>query len=144
MKRSLILMVLALLPALMLLSACGGSSEEVSYRDGTFVGKSSEDDNGAFGEATVTIEDGKITACQYVTWQKDGTVKDENYGKVNGEISNQDYYDKAQLAVNAMAQYARELVEVQSPGDVDAVSGATISHNQFIEAAGDALSQAKE
>lgn len=144
MKRSLILMVLALLPALMLLSACGGSSEGVAYRDGTFVGKSSEDDNGAFGEAAVTVEDGKIIACQYVTWQKDGTVKDENYGKVNGEISNQDYYDKAQLAVNAMAQYARELVEVQSPGDVDAVAGATISHNQFIEAAGDALSQAKE
>ncbi|ATW27391.1 FMN-binding protein [Candidatus Formimonas warabiya] len=134
--------VLAL--TLLLLSGCGNGSDSSAYQDGTYTGKSSPDDRGAYGEATVTIADHKITACTYVTRQKDGTVKDEEYGKVNGEISNQDYYDKAQLAVKAMQQYARQLVEVQKPEDVDAVSGATIAYDQFMEAVKNALEAAKE
>jgi major membrane immunogen (membrane-anchored lipoprotein) len=58
------------------------------------------------GEVTVTIAAGKIRGCDFVTWQKDGTVKDGDYGKINGEILNRDYYDKAQLAVRAMRKYA--------------------------------------
>jgi Major membrane immunogen, membrane-anchored lipoprotein len=136
-------MALALIFVSALLSGCGGGSGEAAYKDGTYTGYSSEDDRGAYGEAAITIEGGKITDCRYVTWQQDGTIKDENYGKVNGEISNQDYYDKAQLAVSAMAQYARELVEVQKPEDVDAVSGATVAYDQFNEAVSDALNKAK-
>ncbi len=143
MRKRLILPVLALVLALLLLSGCGGSGSG-DYKDGTFTGKSSEDDRGAYGEITITIADNKITDCKYVTRQSDGTVKDEEYGKVNGEISNQDYYEKAQLAVKAMGQYARELVDVQKPADIDAVSGATIAYKQFIEAAGKALDEARK
>ena len=143
MKRRIISAAFIIVLILTLLSGCSGDRDPV-YKDGTYIGKSSEDDNGAYGEATITIEGGKITGCEYVTWQKDGTVKDENYGKVNGEISNQDYYDKAQRAVNAMEQYARQFVEVQGPEDVDAVSGATISYDQFQEAVSNALEEAKE
>jgi major membrane immunogen (membrane-anchored lipoprotein) len=109
------------------------------YQDGTYVGKSSEDEDGAYGEVTITVEGGKIADCVYVTWQKDGTIKDENYGKVNGEISNQEFYDKAQLAVDAMEGYARQLAETGNLSDVDAVSGATISYDQFVEAVENAL-----
>jgi major membrane immunogen (membrane-anchored lipoprotein) len=122
------------------LSGCGGGA---SYQDGVFIGQSGEDDAGAYGEATVTVKDGEIADCQFVTWQKDGSVKDEEYGKINGEISNQDYYDKAQLAVVAMAQYAAQLKEVKRLRDVDAVSGATIAYDQFPEAVQAALDQAK-
>lgn len=144
MKRRFVSLVFILALALLPLPGCSGGDRDIVYKDGTYIGKSGEDDNGAYGEATITVEGGKITDCEYVTWQKDGTVKDENYGKVNGEISNQDYYDKAQLAVDAMEQYARQLVEVQRPEDVDAVSGATISYDQFNEAVSDALEEAKE
>jgi major membrane immunogen (membrane-anchored lipoprotein) len=123
-----------------LLSGCGG----VSYKDGVFSGKSGEDENGAYGEVTLTVESGKIADCQFVTWQKDGSIKDENYGKVNGEISNQDYYDKAQLAVKAMAQYAEQFEETQKLSEVDVVSGATIAYDQFMEAAQNALAQARK
>ncbi|SHI03152.1 Major membrane immunogen, membrane-anchored lipoprotein [Sporobacter termitidis DSM 10068] len=143
MKRKAFSILLVLLLALPLLTGCGGSGN-AAYKDGTYTGKSSEDDKGAYGEATIIIEGNKITDCKYVTWQKDGTVKDENYGKVNGEISNQDYYDKAQRAVEAMQQYAQKLVEVQKAADVDAVSGATISYNQFKEAVNSALDEAKK
>jgi major membrane immunogen (membrane-anchored lipoprotein) len=122
------------------LGGCGGPS----YKDGVFSGKSGEDDTGAWGEVTLTIGEGKIKDCRFVTRQKDGTIKDENYGKVNGEISNQDFYDKAQLAVRAMKIYAAQYEETQSLKELDAVSGATIAYNQFIEAVENALEGAKQ
>ncbi|MDR2797479.1 MAG: FMN-binding protein [Treponema sp.] len=114
-----------------------------AYRDGTYTGTSSLDDTGAYGEVSLTVAEGKIRQCRFVTWQKDGTPKDERYGKVNGEISNQDFYDKAQLAVRAMEQYAAQYVEVQDLKKIDAVSGATIAYHQFIEAVEQALEKAQ-
>ncbi|MEY8352696.1 FMN-binding protein [Lachnospiraceae bacterium 54-53] len=144
MRQKTAVLSFALIFMLTVLSGCKGGSDNAVLKDGTYSGMSSEDDKGAYGEATVTVADGKITDCEYVTWQKDGTVKDENYGKVNGDISNQDYYDKAQLAVKAMDQYAKQLVKVRKPEDVDAVSGATVSYDQFREAVDDALDKARE
>jgi major membrane immunogen (membrane-anchored lipoprotein) len=122
------------------LAGCGSPG----YKDGTYTGRSGPDDSGAYGEVSLTISGEKITDCRFVTWQKDGSVKDENYGKVNGEISNQSYYDKAQLAVRAMEQYARELGRSGSLKDVQAVSGATIAYDQFREAVEEALEAAKK
>lgn len=141
MKKTIFLLLIAIL-TLGLLAGCGKASGSTAYKDGTYTGKSGQDDRGAYGEVTVTIAGNKITDCKYVTWQSDGSIKDEEYGKVNGEISNRDYYDKAQLAVKAMQQYARELVEVQKPEEVDAISGATIAHGQFVEAVKNALKEA--
>jgi major membrane immunogen (membrane-anchored lipoprotein) len=123
---------------LLALTACG---KPPVYSDGTYTGVSSEDEKGAYGEVTIRIEDGAVAACEYVTWQKDGSIKDEEYGKSSGS---QEYYDKAQLAVRAMQQYADALVEQQSLKKIDAVSGATNSYDQFREAVTDALDEAKE
>jgi major membrane immunogen (membrane-anchored lipoprotein) len=134
----LFVVLTAMLMTAMLLAGCG----KKEYRDGTYTGKSGPDDDGAFGEATLTVAEGKISACVFVTRQKDGSVKDENYGKINGEISNQSYYEKAQLAVEAMKKYAADLGRAGSLDGVEAVSGATISYNQFTEAVEEALEQA--
>jgi major membrane immunogen (membrane-anchored lipoprotein) len=123
----------------LLASGCGGGA----YRDGVYTGKSGEDDTGAWGEATVTIEAGKVGGCEFITRQKDGTVKDENYGKINGEISNRDFYDKAQLAVGAMKKYTADYLKAGRLKDVEAVSGATIAYDQFLEAVENALKTAK-
>ncbi|MDR2767345.1 MAG: FMN-binding protein [Treponema sp.] len=118
-----------------LLSACA----KQALKDGVYFGKSSLDDTGAYGEVSITVSGGRISACDFVTRQKDGTIKDEDYGKVNGEISNQAYYDKAQLAVRAMKSYAGQYAASGDLDAVDAVSGATIAYNQFIEAVEEAL-----
>jgi major membrane immunogen (membrane-anchored lipoprotein) len=128
------------LAALLLFAGCG----KPAYKDGVYAGKSGEDDTGAWGEVTITIAGEQIGDCRFITRQKDGTIKDENYGKVNGEISNQDFYDKAQLAVRAMEAYAKTCRETGDPAKVEAVSGATIAYNQFTEAAEDALQKAKQ
>ena len=130
----------ALVLALLLAAGCG----EPAYRDGVYSGRSGEDDTGAWGEVVITIAEGRIAACEFVTREKDGTVKGEDYGKINGEIASQDYYDKAQLAVRAMGQYAKDFVEKQRLKDVDAISGATIAWDQFNEAVGYALENARQ
>jgi major membrane immunogen (membrane-anchored lipoprotein) len=112
------------------------------YKDGVYTGRSGADDTGAWGEATVTIEEGRVVGCNFVVYQKDGVAKGEDYGKVNGEISNQDFYNKAQLAVRAMEEYARAFSVSGDLKEVDAVSGATIAYNQFNEAVEAALEKA--
>jgi major membrane immunogen (membrane-anchored lipoprotein) len=126
--------------ALLLAAGCG----KAVYQDGVYAGKSGPDDTGSWGEVTVTITDGRVSGCEFITRQKDGTIKGDDYGKVNGEISNRDFYDKAQLAVRAMAQYAAAYRETGDLGELDAVSGATVSYNQFVEAVEAALEGARK
>ena len=145
--RHIAILTLYALMLLALLTACGGSA---SYADGTYTGTSSvyegdEDGSGAgYGVATVTIQGSAITACSFETYEPDGTLKGEDYGKQNGEIANRDFYNKAQRAVQASAQYGDKLVAAGSLKDVDAISGATISFSEFQEAVEDALAQAKQ
>jgi major membrane immunogen (membrane-anchored lipoprotein) len=133
------LAVLAVLFAAALLTNCKGSA----YKDGVWSGKSGVDDTGAWGEITITIEQGKVALCVFITRQKDGTVKAEDYGKVHGEVSNAAYYEKAQLAVRAMNRYAQQYAETGRLDAVDSISGATIAYDQFMEAAERALAAAK-
>jgi major membrane immunogen (membrane-anchored lipoprotein) len=130
---------IALLAAV-LLGGCGSRG----YRDGVYFGRSGEDDTGAWGEVNITIAGERIADCRFITRQKDGTVKDENYGKVNGEISNRDFYEKAQLAVRAMERYAETFRKTGDLKQVEAVSGATIAFDQFNEAVELALEGARK
>ncbi|MFP3156074.1 FMN-binding protein [Lachnospiraceae bacterium ZAX-1] len=142
MKKRMITAICTLSIAMVLLSACQNEAASVSYKDGTYIGKSSMDDRDAYGEVTLVIENHQLSTCKFVTWQADGSMKDEEYGKVNGEISNKDYYDKAQLAVDAIKTYAEQFEQVKKIENVDAISGATIAYNQFTEAVNDALKEA--
>ena len=136
---------------LLLLAGCGGSDK---YADGVYTAQSSvyealEDDEGdaggdGYGVVTITISDNKIVDCEFTTYMTDGTVKDEEYGKKDGEIANQDYYNKAQRAVQASQNYAEQLAAKGDIGEVDAISGATISYDEFKEAVRQALKQAKQ
>ena len=134
-----------------MITACGGG--EGTYADGTYTGQSEvyegiDEGSGASGEgygiATITISNNTIVDCKFETYTPDGTLKDEEYGKVNGEIANQDFYNKAQRAVQASANYAEQLKAKAILEDVDAISGATISYNEFMDAVRIALEQAKK
>ncbi|MBR3628904.1 MAG: FMN-binding protein [Oscillospiraceae bacterium] len=144
MKRSMIFATLALM---LCLTGCG----EASYADGTYTGRSAdyvnEEDPEAgngYGVVTLTISGGQITACDYKTYELNGSLKDEEYGKENGEIKNRDFYNKAQKARAACDNYAQQLVAKQKVKDVDAVSGATVNYNEFKEAVAEALKQAQQ
>lgn len=147
-------LVIAAVAVSLLLAGCGGpsgvkstsgqqgSSTGGNYKDGTYSAKSSPDELGGVGEITLTVEKGKITKADYKGIQVTGQLKDAEYGKTIGNI-NQDYYNKAQRAVKGAATYAPRLLETQDAEKIDAVSGATISYNQFVEATKKALDKAR-
>lgn len=124
-------------------SAAGTSSRR--YADGTYTALSSiKDDWGGSAEVTVTIKDDRITGCTFVSYEKNGAVKDEDYGKTDGIIKNAGLYRIAQAAIEKAAQYGPRLVETQQLDEVDAIAGATVSYRLFQNAVGIALQQASE
>ena len=134
--------------AALLLTGCGG--KKVSWKDGTYEAQSSvfenddgTDDGNGYGVVSVTISGGKITDCSFLTYEADGKLKDEDYGKEDGRIANKDYYNKAQKANAACAEYASLLVQNGQLDGIDAISGATINYKEFKEAVGLALKQAE-
>ena len=149
MKKQIVSMA-AVLAAAAVLAGCGGGSK--NYADGTYTAQSSmyeslsdedEDEGGeGYGVVTITVKDNLITACDFTTYMPDGTVKDAEYGKQDGEIANQDYYNKAQRAVQASKNYAEQLAAKGKLSEVDAITGATISFEEFNEAVGLALKEA--
>ena len=145
MKKKIICVLLLALT--LLLTACGGgSSKETSsdYADGIYSGRSSdfeedESGNGAgYGEVEIEIKDNKVVACTFLMYELDGTLKDSTYG---ADLSKENRL-KAQKAVQSADKYAEMLVKSGSLDGVDAISGATISYNEFLEAVRDALSKA--
>ena len=134
-----------------MLFALAGCGSNTAYKDGTYEGKSnvyvdeSGDDAGnGYGVVTLTIKDGRIADCTYLTYEVDGTLKDEEYGKEDGRVANRDYYNKAQKANAACKEYADMLVQNGQLKGIDAISGATINYNEFEEAVNDALDKAKQ
>ena len=96
------------------------------------------------GGKKASYKDGKISDCTFTTYEADGTLKDEAYGKEDGRIANKDYYNKAQKANAACAEYASMLVQNGQLDGIDSISGATINYNEFKEAVELALEQAQE
>ena len=148
MRKWISISALGILGAL-LLAGCSAN-----YADGTYTAQSSvyegiEDEDGdeggdGYGVVTITVKDNVIVDCEFTTYMTDGTMKDAEYGKKDGEIANQDYYNKAQRAVQASQNYAEQLAAKGDLKQVDAITGATISYDEFKEAVRLALKQAKQ
>lgn len=116
----------------------------VQYKDGIYKAVSGiKDDWGGYAEVTITVEGGKITHCEFLSYEKDGKLKDEDYGKTDGVIKNAGLYKIAQAAIKSAEAYGPKLVEVQQLEKVDAITGATVSYELFQNAAGIALKKAK-
>lgn len=136
MKNRYFLLIVCMI-VMSLMAAC---SSEAPLTDGTYTGTSTVDDMGGYGVVTIVVENGEIADCTYVTYDDKGDVKDENYGKSSGS---DEFYKKAQIAVAAINDYPVQLKEKKQLELVEAVSGATISYNQFQEAVQVALEETK-
>ena len=146
-KRFALLLGTAMIGGMLLSTACG----EKNYADGTYSERSSEyvsddgtTDGNGYGVVTLTIQNNQITECEFKTYELNGTLKDAEYGKENGEIANKDFYNKAQKAVGACDEYAKALVQKGNIKAVDAISGATVNYSEFQEAVKLALKQAEQ
>ena len=133
-----------------LLTGCG--SEEIQpskpavnrinlsvAKDGIYTVESSLDPQLGKSVLTLTIRGKKIISAEFAGYDILGKLKDENYGEYAATVAD---YQKAQAAVNAMKIYPAQLVETQDLSKVDAISGATVSYNQFVETVTRAVGEA--
>lgn len=141
----------ALICAAIFLTGCGNDGTPVkkpsqkvfdlsNAKDGTYTVESALDEKLGKSVLTLTIKDKKIVAADFTGYDLFGNVKDENYGSLTGRDSAD--YKKAQVAVKAIKIYPAQLVETQDLRKVDAISGASISYEQFVETATTALNEA--
>ncbi len=133
MKKKIYLVVAVVL-ALALLVACapeqsngngngnGNVTTPEGLADGVYTGTTDKDERGNYGEAKITISDGKITEAEYVEYTEDGKPK----SKENGY--------EYEAVLESFEALANELVEKQNVDEVDDYSGATATTDKFREA----------
>ena len=109
-------------------------------KDGTYAADSSEHAQLGHSHVELTIENGAITKVVHTGFDKDGKVKDENYGADKPEGVRK----KAQTAYKAIGSYASQLESKKDLAKVDAIAGATVSYDQFNEAVAKAVEAAKK
>jgi major membrane immunogen (membrane-anchored lipoprotein) len=129
------------------LVGCSGPTVDHSLplHDGAYTGRSEPDEEGAYGEVRIKVAGGAIVETAFDIFWADGSLKDEDYGKdSDGAIGNPAAYEKAQEAVAAFDVYARELLAEGFPDEVDVISGATLAHRQFVEAAVAAVKESQD
>ena len=154
MKKKILSMLLAGFTGVIVLSGCSGKTVTVDEKTtrlnpGTYTGQSSKSDDEKAGGYTIvklTIgEDNRITDVQLEIYDANGKNKfSEDYGKTYGEITDEEAYKTAQNAAKIAKQYAEQYMATQSLSEVDVITGATISYDQFIEASDIALHKASE
>lgn len=111
-------------------------------KDGTFSAESSRDEKLGKSILTLTIKDKKIIDAQFTGYDLLGNEKNESYGEIFGKDSGD--YKKAQVAAKAIKNYPEQLLQTQDLYKVDAISGASISYEQFRETAEKILEDAKK
>ena len=145
-KRETIFALLAI--AALVLSSCS-----TKYKDGTYTAQSGavvgkEDEAGVgdgYGEVTITMLDNKVILCSFTLYTNDNVEKGVDFGKVeNGEVTDQEYYNKAQRQVQAAKNYASQLTATGSLKEVSEISGASAAYEAFKGAVEEALKQAKK
>jgi major membrane immunogen (membrane-anchored lipoprotein) len=123
MKRALIF---GLILTLVLAVLVGCASNDAKYEDGTYTAESEPDERGWRGRVEIVVEGGKITSVDYDEINEDNQLKseDEEYAanmKAASGISPAEAYEQLENA----------LIKRQDVDEIDAVSGATSSAEQF-------------
>ena len=121
-------MTLAILAMMMILALVGCGKKDEAKKD-TYTAKMAADSYGNSAEIQIRLdEDGKISAVDWKEYNN-GSIKDEKYGQ---DLS-QEQYDAAQKAIVASKTYPNKLIETQDIDKVDAIAGATQSHDNFVK-----------
>jgi major membrane immunogen (membrane-anchored lipoprotein) len=106
------------------------------YEDGTYTGETETDERGWRGVVEIVVEDGEITEVDYDEFD------DGDNPKSGDEEYNERWEEQAGIsAEEAYPEYEEALIETQNIEEVDAISGATATHEKFTEAVRNALEQ---
>ena len=102
------------------------STDETELKDGEYTAVSNEDEHGWSIKHVIVVKDGKISESRFDYVNAEGALKseDKEYNKKMKEIA-------GVAGADAMKELNAALVEKQMP-EVDVVTGATNTSNQFI------------
>ncbi|UPQ85279.1 FMN-binding protein [Ignavigranum ruoffiae] len=120
---------------MLLKAAAEGNTEEINLdelplQDGEFTAKGEVDEHGWSPMMTMVVKDGKITEVTYDYENAEGKLKSED------EEYNKNMEDKTGVsAAEAMEELSAALVEKQKVEEVDVVSGATSTSEEFMNLA---------
>lgn len=120
------------------------STSASSYKDGVYDVKTPLDNEKYYTEASVIIQEGKITSVDWTIYDSghDNKPFDKDYYHVMEQYSDL-YVQQAKDDWTGSRDYSDSLIETQDVDKVDAVSGATWTNIKFKEVVEMALNQAK-
>lgn len=126
----------AVLISLMLFASCG----DIALKDGVYKKNSATDEHG-YIEVVLTVKDGNISECTMKMFNPDGSEKGDDYGKND---SNPRLYELAQKAMKEASRLPGLLLEKGDIDEVDAVSGATKTYDQFKAVVKEIMEEARQ
>ena len=135
MKR-VIAVLLSLLMTASLLTACGGEAE---LQDGYYTAQAQEFSHGWKEYVTIMVKGGSIVSVEYNAENASGFIKSWDNAYMQNMLHSNGTYPNEYTR-----NYAGQLLEGQGKGQIDAISGASSSHDSFKKLAAAVLEQAKK
>ena len=135
MKRILTVLFCLLLMASML-TACGGGTE---LQDGYYTAQAGEFSHGWKEYITILVKGGEIISVEYNAENASGFIKSWDNAYMQTMLHSNGTYPNEYTRY-----YANQLLEGQGEGKIDAISGASTSHESFQKLAQAVLEQARK
>ncbi len=135
MKRILTVFFCLLLMASML-TACGGGTE---LQDGYYTAQAGEFSHGWKEYITILVKGGEIISVEYNAENASGFIKSWDNAYMQTMLHSNGTYPNEYTRY-----YANQLLEGQGEGNIDAISGASSSHESFQKLAQAVLEQARK
>ncbi len=135
MKRTLTVLFCLLLMASML-TACSSGTE---LQDGYYTAQAGEFSHGWKEYITILVKGGEIISVEYNAENASGFIKSWDNAYMQTMLHSNGTYPNEYTRY-----YANQLLEGQGEGNIDAISGATSSHESFQKLAQAVLEQARK
>ena len=119
-----------------ILTGCGGSQE---LQDGYYTAQAQEFSHGWKEYVTIMVKGGSIVSVEYNAENASGFIKSWDNAYMQNMLHSNGTYPNEYTR-----NYARQLLEGQGKGQIDAISGASSSHDSFKKLAAAVLEQAKK
>ncbi|WP_251391798.1 FMN-binding protein [Mediterraneibacter agrestimuris] len=133
--KKIFTIILSLLLAVALLTACGDQEE---LQDGYYTAQTSEFSHGWKEYITILVKGGNIISVEYNAENASGFIKSWDNAYMQTMLHVQGTYPNEYTRY-----YANQLLEGQGEGEIDALTGATSSHGSFQILAQAVLEQAR-
>ncbi|MCI9535450.1 MAG: FMN-binding protein [Lachnospiraceae bacterium] len=119
-----------------ILTGCGGSQE---LQDGYYTAQAQEFSHGWKEYVTIMVKGGSIVSVEYNAENASGFIKSWDNAYMQNMLHSNGTYPNEYTR-----NYAGQLLEGQGKGQIDAISGASSSHDSFKKLAAAVLEQAKK